>query len=329
LHNRRFHVQRTRRASYDRRVVRASAVIGLAIIVAARSAGADAPRPVAIASDAGTCPSSTDVTAALNAIFPNLQTAAPDDATALHVALTAAEHGIHVRAGDAERDFTGDDCAERARKAAVFVALVLAPPTVDEPVAEPSEPSAPASVTRAAVVEPPRTHRDSPWLQLDAGAAIEAAPRDANNLVTGGGQLGVFVGAEHVGAIATLSGLAPSDMQIASTRASLLRTPAAFGVRARMRDGRIALAADAALTTSLLVVRGLDAMVGAQSARLELGARVAGRVEFWAWPRIAVFAAVQLDVIPDTYDLALPSGTVGSTPGWWLGGVIGATAGFP
>jgi hypothetical protein len=316
-------------AGYDRDVVRVRVVIGMAIVIATRVAGADAPHAVAIASAAGTCPSSTDVTAALIAIFPDLQSAAADDASALHIELNPTEHGIHVRAGNAERDFTGDDCAERARKAAVFVALVLAPPTVDAPIDAPVvEPPAASSVTRAAVVAPPHVDRAWPWLQLDLAAAIETAPRDANDLYASGAELGVFIGAEHVGAIASIAALASSDMQVGSTAANLSRTPAAFGVRVRTRDGRIALAADAAVTTSLLVVRGLD-MYGAQSDRLELGGRVAARVEFWAWPRIAVFAAAQLDVVPDTYNLALPSGMVGTTPGWWLGGVIGATAGFP
>ncbi|HEX4454682.1 MAG TPA: hypothetical protein VH143_27670 [Kofleriaceae bacterium] len=309
-------------------MVRVRVVIGMAIVIVTRVAAADAPRPVAIASAAGTCPSSTDVTAALIAIFPDLQSAAADDATALHIELSATEHGMHVRAGNAERDFTGDDCAERARKAAVFVALVLAPPTVDAPVASAAEPSAPAVVTRAAVGAPPHAERAWPWLQVDAAAAIETAPRDANDLYASGGELGVFVGAEHVGAIASVAALAASDMQVGSTVASLSRTPVALGVRVRTRDGRIGLAADAAVTTSLLVVRGLG-MYGAESDRFELGARAGARIEFWVVPGIAVFAAAQLDVVPDTYNLALPSGMAGTTPGWWLGGVIGATAGFP
>ncbi len=321
-------MSRQLRAGYDDEV-RARAFIGPAIVVAAHVAAhvaaADAPHAVAIASAAGTCPSSTDVTAALIAIFPDLQSA--DGAGALHVEVNATEHGIHVRAGTAERDFTGDDCAERARKAAVFVALVLAPPTVDDQV-EPIAPIAPASLPRAAVVAPPHADRAWPWLQIDLAAAVEAAPRDANDLYASGAELGVFIGAEHVGEIASISALASSDMQVGSSGASLSRTPAAFGVRVRTRDGHFGLAADAAVTTSLLVVRGLG-MYGAQSDRFELGGRAAARVEFWVVPTIAVFAAAQLDVVPDTYNLALPSGMAGTTPGWWLGGVIGATAGFP
>jgi hypothetical protein len=313
--------------------VAARVLIGLAIVAAARVASADPPHVVAIASDAGTCPSATDVTAALIAIFPDLQTAAPDDASAMHVELGARDHGLHVRAGDAERDFTGDDCAERARKAAVFVALVLAPPTVDVPAVVEPPAAAPTTVHKAFVASPSRSTTapasTSPWLQLDVAAALEAAPRDTNNLVTGGGELGVFVGGEHFGAVATLAGLASTTMQVASSTASLTRAPASFGIRVRNRQDRVAVAADAALTTSLLVVRGLDAMVGTQSERLELGARVTARIELWAWSRVAVFAAAQLDVVPDTYELALPSGMAGTTPGWWIGGLIGATAGFP
>ncbi|HEY3801294.1 MAG TPA: hypothetical protein VGL61_01755 [Kofleriaceae bacterium] len=312
----------------------ARVLIGLAIVAAARIAAADAPPVVAIAGDAGTCPTASDVAAALTAIFPNLETATPDDPAALHVELSPQGEGFHVRAGDVERDFTGGDCAERARKAAVFVALVLAPPTVEvppDPVAAPS--AAPGETSaRAAVALPPvgpAAPSGPPWLQLDVAAAIETAPRDANNLVAGGGELGVFIGGARVGAIATLSGLAPTDMQVGTTGAQLTRTPAAFGIRGRARSGRVGFAADAALTTALLTVRGLDPSYGAQSERFELGARVGARIEVWPWSRIAVFAAARLDIVPDTYELALPgAGMVGATPGWWIGGVIGVTAGF-
>jgi hypothetical protein len=321
-------LSRAPRASYHH-TVRTRAFIGFAIVLAtptvSRVAAADAPHAIAVASAAGACPSATDVTAALIAIFPDLRVAAPDDATALHVDLSATDHGIHVRAGSAERDFTGDDCAERARKAAVFAALVVAPPTVDvpaEPIAEP------ARVTRSVDIAPPRrAARDWPWLQLDLAAALETAP-DINNLYSTGGELGVFVGGEHVGAVASVAALASSDLQAGSTVASLTRMPAAFGVRVRRRDGQIGVAADAAVTTSLLIVRGLGTY-GEQSDRFEVGGRLAARVEYWAWPRIAVFAAAQLDIVPDTYNLAAPSGMAASTPGWWVGGVIGATAGFP
>jgi hypothetical protein len=315
--------------------VSARVLIGLAIVAAARIAIADAPPVVAIAGDAGTCPTASDVTAALTAIFPNLKSATPDDPTALHVELRPEGEGFHVRAGDVERDFTGGDCAERARKAAVFVALVLAPPTVEMP----PEPAAAApstapgeTIARTAVVLPPPSPAapsGPPWLQLDVAAALETAPRDANNLVAGGGEIGVFIGGARVGAVATLSGLTPTDMQVGTTGAQLTRTPAAFGIRGRARSGRVGFAADAALTTALLTVRGLDPSYGAQSERFEVGARVGARIEVWPWSRIAVFAAARLDIVPDTYELALPgAGMVGTTPGWWIGGVIGVTAGF-
>jgi hypothetical protein len=257
------------------------------------------------------CPSADSFAAELRTIFADVVIA---DDFGLRVELQDAGADYRVIAGGAERQFSDASrrCDERARKAAVFVALVLEPPQVDLPtVAAP-----------AAIVAGPRRR----WLaELEVGGLFDAAPRaDTNSLFAGGAQARLFAGARYVGAIVAVSGESPTELELRGARARLTRVPFDAGVRARLRRGKLDLGLDGSLVLAYQSSRGLDAALGVEQSRLEVGIRLAVKAQYWAWARVAPFLALQTEIIPRPYELVLPgAGVVGTTPQYWVGTVAG------
>src|SRR5260221_11730334 len=126
-----------------------------------------------VAGDERACPAPSQVAAVLAPLLRGTKVAGgagspgPDDAlvsddgSKFRVAVASREREFN----DAERD-----CTERARQAAVFIALVLDPPLVaDRSMAEP-QPEKPAPI-----VASPRP-RPGPNLDLDLGSFFQSAP---------------------------------------------------------------------------------------------------------------------------------------------------------
>jgi hypothetical protein len=297
-----------------------TALVVLGLTLAASPAAADH----AIVVDGGSsgCPSVQAFSAALGEIIGDVRIVSGATAGALHVEISDEHTAYRIRVGATERAFTepANDCAERARKAAVFVALILEPPIVD--LAEPP------TTALVAPRKPLPTKRPRLALQLDVAAAIETA--SAWHLVSGGPALGMFVGSERVGAVLGVTAMSSNQIAIGGTTASLTRWPFVTGVRGRTTRGPLALALDGDLAISRVVAQGLDAMLGVRSTRWELGLRGVARIEYWPHRQFAVFADVQADGIPRPYHLVVPTagGVAGTMPRWWVGGVVGITTGI-
>ena len=205
--------------------------------------------------DAASCPTPAELAAELASIFPDLVVAG-GGGDELGVELAVGPDRIHVRAGASSATLPARESAPSARKIAVFVALALEPPTVDLP-----EP-APVAAVQAAPARRALATQASPSVQLDAAAAFEATPSASNGLAAAGGELGIFLGGEHIGAVVSITGLSPAQLTVPETTARLTRVPIAAGARARMRRGQLGLALEAGVAAALLVADGLDAMVG-------------------------------------------------------------------
>jgi hypothetical protein len=74
------------------------------------------------------------------------------------------------------------------------------------------------------------------------------------------------------------------------------------------------------------ITEGLKVTPSFRETRLEFGIRLAARVEYWGWKRVAPFLAIQGEIVPAPSYLTVGNAgvVVGSPPERWLGAVLGA-----
>jgi hypothetical protein len=273
-------------------------VVLASLITRAEGAG----RPISLTGDA-TCPSSVALAAALGAIFPDLEM---DGADALRVTVEEIDGARYrVSAGTASREFvdTPRRCDERAKKAAVFVALELAPPMLS------------TSPSR------PRTSRQGLQIELEAAGVYDSAPSAA--AYAGGGRLAIYLGTRHVGGALGIAGLSSMTLELMGARARLSRVPIDLSARGQLRLHRVGLALDLGLVVAPQITSGLDVPASRTEVRVEFGLRLACHVEVWLG-RVAPFAMIQTEYVPAPFNLTLPAGqVVGTTPSYFLGAEVG------
>ncbi len=203
------------------------------------------------------------------------------------------------------------DCAERARMAAVFIALVLRPPVAPAPppvvVVEPPSPAPPPPPPR-----PPTT-----FVAAALAARADTALAGGGRATTGtaaGGEVQILVGRRALGLEVTAGALASSETAFNTVRVREQRFPCSLAATLRTRAGarvELAGAVGVSLTPVTLNAEGLTAPVS--DTRLDLGARVAFAAR-WTGHRLAPFAEAHLEWFPRTYTLAVqPLGDIGRT----------------
>jgi hypothetical protein len=203
----------------------------------------------------------------------------------------------------------GRDCVERARVAAVFVALVLSPPAVPPlprpppppPLAPPPPvpPPPPITAIRAAVAG-----------RVDVGAG---GGRRATGGAAIGGEARLSVG-RRVGIEATAGALTSSDSTVSNVRVHEQRFPCSLAAAFRQRAGaRLELAGALGVSLTPFTLRGQGLTAPAPTTRLDVGARLELSAR-WSGHALAPFAGVHVEWFPRTYDLSvLPLGGIGTT----------------
>jgi hypothetical protein len=307
------------------RLTRAVAVACLVALAWPARAGAEpALVPVALLGEDGGCPSPAQVGAALTATLPSLRVVVGvAEPAAFVVHLVDAGDALVVDLPDGARRFddAARDCASRARKAAVFISLVV-PPAPPAPAI--AAPAAPATPVTAVPIPPPARGREPLAMrfdlaQLEVGGMLAAAPGRGAAGVTGGGAVRLFFGSWIVGAVLGVSGLAPERLPLHQVAARITREPFEVGLRLRAPLRRLVFSIDATLVLAAYVVRGLEVSPAATSSRIEFGLALTGRVEYWAWRRLAPFLQFGVTGVPSGYDFSAPGlARVGSSPQAWL-----------
>jgi hypothetical protein len=255
------------------------------------------------------------VAAELHTVLPDLVLVPAGTATSFNLEVSDLGLDYRVRAGTSERVFADAvrRCDERARKAAVFGAMVLEPPSIDA-----------GAIRRAA----PPSKDLSPTFQLELGGVVDVGPRPgADTAVSGGGQLRGYLGGRYVGAVLGVSGLSPTTLELTKAEAQLTRVPIDLGVRGVLPRGRWTAALDLGPAMTLQITEGLKITPSIRETRLEFGIRLAARVEYWGWKRVAPFFAFQGEVVPAPSNLTVGNAgvvVVGTPPQRWLGAVLGA-----
>jgi hypothetical protein len=291
----------------------------------------------------GTCPDSASVQSVLATLLPSIASNAGTSAAgssaspfsaAGPIAIVDRGDSYVVAVGDRSKTYpdTTHDCAERARVAAAFIALVLAPPppaptaTASPPPidAGPPEPTVPPPI-----LPPPPPPTRAQWLALDLhGVAVLSSPE---SFVMGGAALGVGVASGAWGAKAQCGWLT-GDIggPHSSETIRLERIPCALGPTFRLTPSHsiFGLEFEAGLAAGSVRASGQGFATNLQPTRFEAGAQAAAAIALHGISRGDVFFPLfgfEVTYYPMVYDLkASPYGAVSQTPGFWAGLTLGA-----
>jgi hypothetical protein len=211
------------------------------------------------------------------------------------------------------------DCTERARVAAVFVALAMNPPSLEPP------PLPPPAIQRPQ--PPPVPERARSWLSVGAAARLDGAVGgggDATSGATAGGELDIAVGRGSFGIEASAGLMTSTQNTIAPIQVTQQRFPCSLSATFRRRAGahlEMGAGLGAALTPFTLHGRGLDMTLPV--TRFDAGARLALELRV-ARPGLAPFANLHVEYFPRTYEIAVaPLGNIGTTAPLQLGLSLG------
>lgn len=276
------------------------------------------PAEVTVVAPADSCPSARAVSEALAPLVAGTPIVAGAPPV---VRVTDLGASFQIEAAGQVRavDDASRNCAERAVTAAVFAAFVLDPPAAPSLGLVHAAPAAPKRIPAIA-----RRMEHSAWrAALDASGIVAAAP--ASGMVSGGGALRGAIGGERVAATLGVAVLSPATLTVGMESARLQRMPFDVGARVRLRGGELGVAAELGATVSPLFVRGIGVTHPVSSTTLDLGLRLAMRIE---WRRNASWVPFAgLEVVADTrHELATSTDMTRSSPVVWVGVALGVEA---
>ena len=254
----------------------------------------------------GDCPSAAAVTAALGSALGGDQHAAAD-------LPRVADLGdrFQVAAAGQVQQYTDParNCDERARAAAVFIALALNPPLVP--------PAPPPAILATPAPPPVPTAR---WLDLGVAARV-----DGGSSLTAGAEMRASAGGRWLGVTATAGVLAPTEGTFSSVNVRQQRFPLSLTVTARRPlSDRLVLAGAVGAALVPLTLSGEGIPDARSTTRLDAGFRLAAELMFRATPRFRPFVDLHAELFPRPYELVVdPLGNVGTTGRLWLGAAVG------
>jgi len=278
----------------------------------------------------GSCPTQAAVMATLSPVLAaeSLRTVAElprvIDLGDRYVVTAAGQSGLYA---DPARD-----CGERARVAAVFIALALNPPAL--PATPKVAPPAvvPPSVERPVPIEPPSPPARA-WREVSAAGRIDVAfaEADAGRDATVGPELGFATGMGAWGVSVTAAALWPTTATYATVSVQQQRFPFGVALAFRSRVGpSVQLGGQAGLALALMRLQAQGIQANGPSTRLDVGARLVFEA---VWPRgdgWALFAALRSEIFPRVYVLDVdPLKKVGATHHYWWGASLGISFGAP
>ena len=242
-------------------------------------------------------------------------------------------------AGAGRRLYRDDlrDCDNRARAAALYIALIIDPaafagggPDRARPTPVPPPPPLPApplELARSASAEAGPTRFRS---RLELGAAVASGSDDAVNPHPGA-ELRLVVGRGR----ATLSAggllLLPRDTSLSGVRNRQQRGRGDVSVRIDATTGRLQVYGEAGPTAAWLSEEAIDLNASQKQTGVELGARVAlgVRAARSGDARWRAFAVAHAEVIANPRQVVvLPRGSLGDTPWLWTGVTAGISVGL-
>ncbi|HEY4395510.1 MAG TPA: hypothetical protein VGP64_15675 [Polyangia bacterium] len=259
----------------------------------------------------GTCPSGEAVRAAL---LPALTGAPAAGAAAPRVSDLGDRFQVDAAGQTGAFVDVARDCTERARVAAVFIALALSPPAAPE--------------RSAPVPPPPPAPGPGRWFELAVAARLDGASLGvpAQTTLAWGGEARVALGRGAVGIAATAGVLAPTDDAFGSVRVRQQRFPLSLALTLGHRVAHgLGVAADLGPVVVPFTLEGEGLSSVAPATRIDLGARLAVALRLPALgARLAPVVGLHAELFPRPYHFTVdPLGNIGSSSGVWLGASLG------
>ncbi|MET0593419.1 MAG: hypothetical protein ABW133_12010 [Polyangiaceae bacterium] len=324
-------LKRTTRAWELRRMGRKIAIVAACVLLATFGpiavVRADPPPILRIVGPDAACPTAKQVASLLERMLPRtkIRTDAASGAAEAEVSDQGAQ--FRVVMGTQERSFDDGQrqCAERARHAAVFIAMVLDPPLIADAARE--SPAPPPAKT----VDPPRPSvqpREAKW-QWDAtlGAVMLVTPEAEGRDTAFAQGVAAFVRGKRGWHLALGAGLLRGSLSFDSASASAWWVPIDFAGGFSTRAQAWELGGEVGPNVALLSIMGADLKDAERQFRLELGGRAAAWSRFWLSRQFAAFLSVEAVVRPFPHVLDIdPRGRVGDMPAIWVGGSAGIAA---
>jgi hypothetical protein len=281
---------------------------------------------------AGACPDAGQLGQALTPVLePSVTLVFEATASTTRSARVTDEGQAYAIEIDGERREVADtrrDCVERARVAAVSIALNMQaarpePPKEPEPEPEPQEPEEPE--------EP-----EPPPLAPGFGAALFALGEHATDVgrtAFGAGASLFYAGApfrfELSAAVLAPIALALTPRDDVRGRVDLMRVPLGLTASYLLRVGAFELGPLLGLALDVLHMKGQGVARPQTELRLSAGVVLGASVHLWISRHIGLFLQAQMRAFPRAYRLAVePTGALGQTPRVWLGAQLGAEARF-
>jgi hypothetical protein len=301
--------------------VAAVASVGLAAAAWGQTAPAGGTAPATgVMSAEGACPDQTAVWSELGTLVPRDRLVARLGAvTGAGPAIAIADLGATYRVRAAGRIRVYHDearaCGERARVAALFIALAIDP--ADTVAAAP-----PPAIVAAAPPPPPPAAAARPLIDLEIGPAFDVGLGAGTTTLAPAGLIGVVVGRGRLAALVAIAPDLPADASAGSARLRQWRAPVTLGVRARLGHERVQPYAELGLAAGPIGARGRDLVSPSAAVSLELG--VAAALGLRIGGRTGGFLVARGEVVPDPPEVfALPAGPTGHTARVWIGAAAG------
>jgi hypothetical protein len=297
------------------------ALLGLiaasASVTSPEAAGSAAPPPALVVEAQGNCPSGEAVRAAL---LPAL-VEAPAGSGRQPPRVSDLGDRFQVDAAGQTGAFVdvARDCTERARVAAVFIALALSPPAAPERPAAPP----PAPPPRPVAPQSPRH-----WFEVAADVRLDGASvgAPADTTLTWGGEIRGAFGRGAVGIAATAGVLAPTNDAFGSIDVREQRFPLSLSLTlSHDLSGGVRAAADLGLAIVPFTLQGQGLSTVAPTTRVDLGGRLALALRLPAMlGRVAPVVGLHADIFPRPYRFSVdPLGDIGSSSALWVGASLG------
>ena len=264
------------------------------------------------------CPLGADVDAALAQLL-RTKVDRPASST-VTVRDQGASWSVEVAGRSATYSDPARDCSERTRIAAVFAALVLEPPELEDAVPE-------ASVDKPkALALPPR-----PGIQrLDLAPEFLFSPAmgGRNTAVTWGGSLRWLVAGVRYGMTVGLGAGYPAVVKVPGYEASLGRLTLDTSAHVRWHSDSVEFGMEIGPYGGLLLAGGRGLYDNATSTHMDAGGRLGVRIAAKG-RRFSPFLALKAEMSARRFSLVVePSGEVGTAPRVWLGLLAGGAIPF-
>jgi len=231
---------------------------------------------------------------------------------------------FRVKVRDVERVIANPvrDCEERARIAAVLVALVVVPPLPAADSGVPETQSPPPSPPRS--VPPPAPSEPWDWAAM-AGATAALAPGSEGSRTWGAGPL-VRGQLRRYGWELALSAafVSPVRLELESGGVRLTRVPLDLSGAWSWGRSKVRGVVGAGVAGDLLHLEGTGVAEAQSSLRFDVGLRAHVGVRFRFGAKVWGVAEMSGSYFPRPYEFEVPPhGVVGQTPRFWLGATLG------